>query len=383
MHRRFHRSSKAASNYHRYSRCLTPVNIQSTENTILKSNFGLWNARSLRNKTASICDFIVSEKISILALTEIWLFGDERDNSTIATITNCLPYFNITHRARAGRGGGVCVMHHKGLISKPLILQSFTSFEYLDLVISSGSVSVRLINVYRPPTKKGHNISVRTFLDEFANLLEDFIIHPGRIFIVRDFNLHVDKYDNHDATLPFLSKTLERVVAAELNTYLTDSNLFSSRQPAYRRHHSVETALLRVANDFLVALDNGNEVLLVLLDYTAAFDTVNHSILLHRLEHRFGISGTVLCWLKSCLNNRSQYVKVDGFDSSSISLNYGVPQGSVLGPLLFTLYEDIIKHHGLDAMFYADDTQIYIALNAKERSTDLQRLEKCAADIKS
>ena len=189
------------------------------------------------------------------------------------------------------------------------------------------------------------------------------------------------------SNLPFLSKTLERIVAAELNTYLTDSNLFSSLQSAYRRHHSVETALLRVANDFLVALDNGNEVLLVLLDYTAAFDTVNHSILLHRLEHRFGISGTVLCWLKSYLNDRSQYVKVDGFDSSSISLNYGVPQGSVLGPLLFTLYvspiEDIIKHHGLDAMFYADDTQIYIALNAKERSTDLQRLEKCAADIKS
>lgn len=81
------------------------------------------------------------------------------------------------------------------------------------------------------------------------------------------------------------------------------------------------------------------------------------------------------------------YVKVDGFDSSSISLNYGVPQGSVLGPLLFTLYvspiEDIIKYHGLDAMFYADDTQIYIALNAKYRSADLQRLEKCAADIKS
>ena len=171
------------------------------------------------------------------------------------------------------------------------------------------------------------------------------------------------------SNLPFLSKTLERVVAAELNTYLTDSNLFSSLQSAYRRHHSVETALLRVGNDFLVALDNGNEVLLVLLDYTAAFDTVNHSILLHRLEHRFGISGTVLCWLKSYLNDRSQYVKVDGFDSSSISLNYGVPQGSVLGPLLFTLYvspiEDIIKHHSLDAMFYADDTQIYIALNAK------------------
>ena len=183
MHRRFHRSSKAASNYNRYSRCLTPVNIQSTENTILKSNFGLWNARSLRNKTASICDFIISEKISILALTETWLFGDEHDNSTIATITNCLPHFNITHRARAGRGGGVCIMHHKGLIAKSLILQSFTSFEYLDLVISSGSVSVRLINAMYIDHQLRKDIislcilslmSLQTFLKMLFFVLEEY-----------------------------------------------------------------------------------------------------------------------------------------------------------------------------------------------------------------
>lgn len=176
-------------------------------------------------------------------------------------------------------------------------------------------------------------------------------------------------------------------MAAELNTYLLENNLFSSLQSAYRSHHSVETALLRVTNDFLMALDNGKEVFLVLLDYSAAFDTVNHSILLHRLKNRFGISGTVLCWLKSYLSNRTQYISVNGSNSPSTSLSHGVPQGSVLGPLLFTLYvspiEDIIKHHGLDAMFYADDTQIYVTLNPKERSTDLQRLEKCADDIKS
>ena len=161
-----------------------------------------------------------------------------------------------------------------------------------------------------------------------------------------------------------MSKTLERVVAAELNTYLLENSLFSSLQSAYRRHHSTETALLRVTNDFLMAFDAGCEVLLVLLDYSAAFDTVNHAILLHRLEHRFGISGTVLCWLKSYLCDRSQYITVEGCDSSSTPLSHGVPQESVLGPLLFTLYvspiEDIIKSYGLNAMFYADDTQIYV-----------------------
>ena len=189
------------------------------------------------------------------------------------------------------------------------------------------------------------------------------------------------------SNLPFLSKTLERVVAVELNNYLLGNNLFSSLQSAYRRHHSTETALLRVTNDFLMALDAGNEVLLVLLDYSAAFDTVNHAILLHRLEYRFGISGTVLNWLKSYLNDRSQYVTVKGCDSSSTPLCHGVPQGSVLGPLLFTLYvspiEDIIKLHGLDAMFYADDTQIYVVLNPKEQAADLQKLEACANDLKS
>lgn len=133
-------------------------------------------------------------------------------------------------------------MHHKGLMTKSLILQSFTSLEYLDLVISSGSVSVRLINVYRPPTKKGHNISVRTFLDEFANLLEDVIIYPGRIFIVGDFNLHVDKYDDLDA-IAFLDLLEQFDLKQCVNT------------STHKHGHTLDLVITRRSDVFVTSMD--------------------------------------------------------------------------------------------------------------------------------
>ena len=119
------------------------------------------------------------------------------------------------------------------------------------------------------------------------------------------------------SNLNFLSKTIERVVARELRDYLLENDLFSELQSAYHRNHSTETALLRVQNDMLLALDGGNEVLLVLLDYSAAFDTIDHSILIWRLENRFGISGTVLSLFRSYLKSRCQlYVSIKGSNSS-------------------------------------------------------------------
>ena len=95
---------------------------------------------------------------------------------------------------------------------------------------------------------------------------------------------------------------------------------------------------MRVHNDIMISLDNGNSVILVLLDLSAAFDTINHDLLLSRLEKRFGITGTVLNWFKSYLCNRSQFVGINQFQSTKRDLLVGVPQGSVLGPLLYLLY---------------------------------------------
>ena len=113
-------------------------------------------------------------------------------------------------------------------------------------------------------------------------------------------------------------------------------------------------------------------VLLLLLDLSAAFGTVDHSTLLLRLRTRFGVKRSALAWFESYLASRKYYVQVEGYKSSLRSLGSGVPQGSVLGPLLYMLYTspvtDIIKSHDLQYHFYADDTQLYITF--KTDSTD-------------
>ena len=122
-----------------------------------------------------------------------------------------------------------------------------------------------------------------------------------------------------------------------LTDYLCDNDLNESLQYAYKKHHSCETALLRVQNDILKSIDNKQCVVLLLLDLSAAFDT-SHKILLHRLRSRFGTKEKALAWLQSYLTDRSQSVQIDGFTSSVRPLRFGIPQGSVLGPLLYLLF---------------------------------------------
>ena len=126
--------------------------------------------------------------------------------------------------------------------------------------------------------------------------------------------------------------------------------------------HSTETALFSVVDGLLRNADDRLVSVLALLDLRAAFDTLDYPILLQRLETTFGISGTVLHWFASYLEGREQSVKVDNVLSSSSPLQFGVPQGSVLGPILFTLYSqplsDLICRHECDYHKYADDTQL-------------------------
>ena len=165
----------------------------------------------------------------------------------------------------------------------------------------------------------------------------------------------------HVSNLSFMFKILEKVVAYQLLSHLNRYNLFSGFQSAYRPGHSTETALLKVVNDLLSALDEGKFLVLVLLDLSAAFDTIDHYILLYRLHHVFGIQGTALSWFRSYLTNRFQMVSIKGTLSDPVELCYGVLQGSVLGPILFILYMQPLSHvilnHPVSHMLYADDTQ--------------------------
>ena len=126
----------------------------------------------------------------------------------------------------------------------------------------------------------------------------------------------------------------------------------------------------------------------MLLDLSAAFDTVDHRILLDRLQFDFGISGSALNWIESYLSNRTQRIYIDGVLSSNFNLKFGVPQGSCLGPLLFSLYASklfkIVESHLPNSHCYADDTQLYIAFrsgNDLEETAAITAMESCIADI--
>lgn len=167
--------------------------------------------------------------------------------------------------------------------------------------------------------------------------------------------------------------------------YLMTNDLLGKLQSAYKRYHSTETALVRVFNDILCAIDRHQEVVLVLLDLSSAFDTIDHSVLLNRLRTRYGINDTALRWFESYLVGRTQSVIVKDMQSSNIPLRHGVPQGSVLGPILFSLFfapiEDVITAHGLDCMLYADDIQLYVSFTSVNRNMELSKLEDCINDI--
>ena len=139
------------------------------------------------------------------------------------------------------------------------------------------------------------------------------------------------------SNLTFVSKIVEKLISEQLIAYLQSNDLMPRLQSAYRRHHSTETALLRVISDLLSAADNRRVTLLGLLDLSAAFDCVDHDILLWRLNTAFGIDGTALQWIKSFLTERTQQICYNGHLSSVGRLLYGVPQCSVLGPLFFLL----------------------------------------------
>ncbi|TWW78155.1 putative RNA-directed DNA polymerase from transposon X-element [Takifugu flavidus] len=188
------------------------------------------------------------------------------------------------------------------------------------------------------------------------------------------------------SNLPFISKVLEKLVVTQLLEHLQRKSLFAMFQSGFRAHHSTETALLEVTNDLLIASDHGLVSMLVLLDLSAAFDTVDHSILLHRLEHVIGIKGTALDWFRSYLSDRYQFAHVHGVPSSYSRVSHGVPQGSVLGPILFTLYMlplgNIIRQHGINFHCYADDTQLYLSMKPEE-TEKLVKLQTCLKDLKS
>ena len=173
-----------------------------------------------------------------------------------------------------------------------------------------------------------------------------------------------------------------------MNRFIADKKLYNIFQIAFRQIHSTETALQQILNNIYSTLSPSISCQLILLDILCAFDSLNHSILISILE-MIGICGTVIKWFSSYILNRSSSVKIFNFSTKSSPLNYGVPQRSVLGPILLSIY--ILPIHDIIGQFpdvhyhiYADDIQLYSFLpKSSNELLDNSQLSKCASTIRS
>ena len=180
---------------------------------------------------------------------------------------------------------------------------------------------------------------------------------------------------------------VENFVLSQVSSCLNSRNLYNTCQSVYRPGHSTETALLIVAYDLFLSLNKGNISVLALLDFSSAFHTVEHPILVHRLHTDFGFTDSVLQWFSSYLTDRTHYVSLSDHCSAFALVHSGVPQGSILGPILFTMYiktmSAIIDSHSIMHHSFADDLQLQMSAPPDRISELLHSMQSCISDVKA
>ena len=183
----------------------------------------------------------------------------------------------------------------------------------------------------------------------------------------------------------FIAKILKKLVLSQVSSYLNSHNVYNIFQSAYRPSPSTETALLKVVDDLFLSLNKDNISVLALLDFSSAFDTIDHSILVHCLHTDFGFTDTVLQWFSSYLTDRTHYVSLSNNCSAFAPVHSDVPLGSVLGPILFTMYikplSAIIDSHSIIHHSFADALQLQMSAPPDKISELLQSMQSCINDI--
>ena len=197
---------------------------------------------------------------------------------------------------------------------------------------------------------------------EFSNDFKNAMVKP----LLKKLSLDRDELKNYRpvSNLHFISKVTEKLVAKRLEEHMSEYSMYEPMQSAYKLVHSTETALVKINYDILRNLDAGKCTVLVSLDLSAAFDTINHNVLLNRLHYMYGITGTAFKWFQSYIEQRNNQVCVGDSLSQRRTVTSGVPQGSVFGARLFTMYTYplalILNKHKVEYYSYADDTQAYL-----------------------
>ena len=207
--------------------------------------------------------------------------------------------------------------------------------------------------------------SIAAPLEYIFNMSLSVGICPNLLKVARVIPIH-KKEDKTNVTnyrpislLPSLSKILEKLVYKRLLSFLIINNILNQNQFGFRKNHSTDFAIIQLLDKITDLLAKKEQIIAVYMDLSKAFDTIDHKTLLHKLNN-YGIRGIALSWLKSYLSDRQQFVCIDGHNSSMSNIKCGVPQGSILGPLLFLIYvNDIINSSSiLKFVMFADDTTI-------------------------
>ena len=304
-------------------------------------------------------------------------------------------------KIRTGLSQNICRSADMGKVDTPCLpfprMESFAQISQKDLekiIKGSNSKSCALDPIPTSLLKKVLPVLLPTICKIVnKSLMENAMPHTLKKAIVKPLikkpTLDKENLKNFRpvSNLPFLGKLIEQVVINQINEHLLKYNLNEPLQSAYTPNHSTETAIVKVTNDILCALDRRQCVCLVLLDLSAAFDTIDHQVFLRRLREDYGIAGGVTDWMESYLLNRTQSVDINGTLSDTIKLEYGFPQGSKIGPFGFKLYTKplaaIAKKHGVHLHLYADDTQLYLPFDPQNSKVAIEQIEACIMEIKS
>ena len=255
----------------------------------------------------------------------------------------------------------------KSRIPDSIYLSEVDSNEVIKIILALKNASSGHDGIHANILKKSYHLYIEPFV-HVLNLSISQGFFPNIMKIAKVIPLYKSgdsmKISNYRpvSILPLFSKVLERLMYNRLMSFITKHKVLYKYQFGFRQNHSANMALILLIDKITSAIDNGEFVLGVFLDFQKAFDTVNHEILLQKLNV-YGIRGTAYSWLEDYLKQRQQYVSFNNVESNKTTIKCGVPQGSILGPLLFLLYiNDLVNTSpSLMPILFADDTNIFLS----------------------